>query len=109
MRKVLLICLAVCFVLALSALAFDDMGKSATVNGWITDAKCGAKMANATGEACTKKCVAGGEKMVIVTDGDNKVVAVENQDALKGHEGHHVSVTGTMGKDSMKVSSVKML
>ena len=27
MRKVLLICLAVCFVLAVSALAFDDMGK----------------------------------------------------------------------------------
>ena len=109
MRKVLLICLAVCFVLALSALAFDDMGKSATVNGWITDAKCGAKGANAGGEACTKKCVAAGEKMVIVTDGDNKVLAVENQDALKGHEGHHVTVTGTMGKDSMKVASVKMM
>jgi hypothetical protein len=109
MRKVLLICLAVCFVLALSALAFDDMGKSATVNGWITDAKCGAKGANAGGEACTKKCVAAGEKMVIVTDGDSKVIAVENQDALKGHEGHHVAVTGTMSKDSMKVESVKMM
>jgi len=109
MKKVLLICLAVCFVLALSALAFDDMGKSSTVNGWIVDAKCGAKGANAGGEACTKKCVAAGEKMVIVTDGDNKVLAVENQDALKGHEGHHVTVTGTMGKDSIKVGSVKMM
>ena len=109
MRKVLLICLAVCFVLALSALAFDDMGKSATVNGWIVDAKCGAKGANAGGEACTKKCVAGGEKMVIVTDADQKVLAVENQDALKGHEGHHVTVIGTVGKDSMKVDSVKMM
>jgi hypothetical protein len=109
MRKVLLICLAVCFVLALSALAFDDMGKSATVNGWVTDAKCGAKGASAAGEACTKKCVAAGEKMVIVTDGDQKVLAVENQDALKGHEGHHVAVTGEMGKDSIKVESVKML
>jgi len=109
MRKVLLICLAVCFVLALSALAFDDMGKSATVNGWVVDAKCGAKGANAAGEACTKKCVAAGEKMVIVTDGDSKVLAVENQDALKGHEGHHVAVTGAMGKDSIKVESVKML
>ena len=109
MKKVLLICLAVCFVLALSALACDDMGKSSTVNGWIVDAKCGAKGANAGGEACTKKCVAAGEKMVIVTDGDNKVLAVENQDALKGHEGHHVTVTGTMGKDSIKVGSVKMM
>jgi len=109
MKKVLLICLAVCFVLALSALALDDMGKSSTVNGWVTDAKCGAKGANAGGEACTKKCLAGGEKMVVVTDSDQKVLAVENPDALKGHEGHHVAVTGTMGKDSIKVSSVKML
>jgi hypothetical protein len=53
--------------------------------------------------------VAGGEKMVIVTDGDQKVLAVDNQDALKGHEGHHVTVTGTMSKDSMHVSSVKMM
>ncbi|HEY3972986.1 MAG TPA: hypothetical protein VGM18_08280 [Candidatus Sulfotelmatobacter sp.] len=109
MKKVLLILLAVCFVFALSALAFDDMGKSATVNGWVSDAKCGAKGANAGAEACTKKCVAAGEKMVIVTDGDNKVIAVDNQDALKGHEGHHVTVSGTMGKDSMHVASVKMM
>jgi hypothetical protein len=109
MRKVLVICIAVCFVLGLTALAFDDMGKSTTVNGWVVDAKCGAKGANAGGEACTKKCVAAGEKMVIVTDGDSKVIAVENQDALKGHEGHHVAITGTMDKDSMKVGSVKML
>jgi len=109
MRKVLLICLAVCFVLALSALAFDDMGKSTTVNGWIVDAKCGAKGANAGAEACTKKCIAAGEKMVVVTDGDQKVLAVDNQDALKGHEGHHVAVTGTVTKDSIHVGSVKML
>jgi hypothetical protein len=109
MRKVLVILLAVTFVFALSAMAFDDMGKSATVNGWVVDAKCGAKGANAGGEACTKKCAAAGEKMVIVTDGDSKVLAVDNQDALKGHEGHHVAVTGTVSKDSIHVGSLKML
>ena len=109
MRKVLVLLLAVTFVLALSAMAFDDMGKSGTVNGWIVDAKCGAKGANAGGEACTKKCAAAGEKMVVVTDGDSKVLAIENQDAVKGHEGHHVAVTGTMSKDSVKVQSLKML
>jgi len=109
MRKVLVLCLASCFVFALTALAFDDMGKGATVNGWVSDAKCGAKGANAGAEACTKKCVAAGEKMVIVTDADQKVLAVDNQDALKGHEGHHVAVTGTMSKDSIHVNSVKML
>jgi hypothetical protein len=109
MRKVLVLCLASFFVFALTALAFDDMGKSTTVNGWVSDAKCGAKGANAGAEACTKKCVAAGEKMVIVTDADQKVLAVDNQDALKGHEGHHVAVTGTMSKDSIHVNSVKML
>jgi hypothetical protein len=109
MRKVSLVCLAICFVFALSALAFDNMGKSTTVNGWVSDAKCGAKGANAGAEACTKKCVAAGEKMVIVTDGDSKVLAVDNQDALKGHEGHHVAVTGTVSNDSIHVQSLKML
>jgi hypothetical protein len=109
MRKVLVLLLAVTFVLALSAVAFDDMAKSGTVNGWVVDDKCGAKGANAGGEACTKKCLAAGAKMVVVTDGDSKVLAVENPDALKGHEGHHVAVTGTLGKDSVKVQSVKML
>ncbi len=109
MRKVLLICLAVCFLLALTALAFDDMGKSATVNGWVTDAKCGAKGANAGGEACTKKCLAAGEKMVIVTDKDQKVLTVDNPDALKGHEGHHIAATGSVKGDSIRVDSAKML
>ena len=109
MRKVLLICLAVCFVLALSALAFDDAGKSGTVNGWIVDDKCGAKGANAGAEACTKKCLAAGAKMVVVTDGDQKILTVENPAALKGHEGHHVAVTGSVTGDSIKVESVKML
>jgi len=109
MKKVLLICLAVCFVLALSALAFDDMGKSSTVNGWVVDDKCGVKGAHAGAEACTKKCLDAGAKMVIVTDGDQKVLMVQNPDSLKGHEGHHVAVTGMVGKDSIKVDSAKML
>jgi len=109
MKKVLLICLAACFVLALSAAAFDDMGKSTTVNGWIVDDKCAAKGANAGAEACTKKCLAAGAKMVVVTDGDNKVLQVSNPDSLKGHEGHHVAVTGTVTNDSIKIGSVKML
>jgi len=109
MKKVLLICLAFCFVLALSALAFDDMGKSSTVNGWVADDKCGAKGANASAAACTKKCLESGAKMVIVTDKDQKVLMVDNPDALKGHEGHHIAATGAVKGDSIHVDSVKML
>jgi hypothetical protein len=109
MRKILVLCLALCFVFALTALAFDDMGKSATVNGWVSDDKCGAKGANDKAEACTKKCLAAGAKMVIVTDKDQKVLMVENPDALTDHVGHHVSVTGHVMGDSIHVDSTKML
>lgn len=109
MRKVLLICLALSFVFALSAMAFDDMGKSTTVKGYVVDDKCGAKGAHAGAEACTKKCLESGAKMVVVTDGDQKVLKVDNPDALKGHEGHHMAITGTEKGDSIHVDSMKML
>jgi hypothetical protein len=109
MRKVSALFIAIFFVLALSASAFDDMGKSATVNGWVTDSQCGAKGANAKAEACTQKCLAKGAKMVLVTDGDQKVLMVDNPDALKEHAGHHVAVTGTINGDSIHVDNVKMM
>src|SRR5271155_6052034 len=109
MRKILVVCLALCFVFALTALAFDDMGKGTTVNGWVSDDKCGAKGANDKAEACTKKCLAAGAKMVIVTDKDQKVLMVDNPDALKDHVGHHIAVTGHVMGDSIHVQSASMM
>ena len=110
MKKLLLICLAVCVVFLLVAVVMaGDMGKAQTVNGWVSDSQCGAKGANAGAAACTKKCIESGASAVLVTDGDNKVLNVENQDSLKGHEGHHVAVTGHVKGDSIHVESVKML
>ena len=109
MRKILVVCVALCFVFALTALAFDDMGKSTTVNGWVSDDKCGAKGANDKAEACTKKCLAAGAKMVIVTDKDQKVLMVDNPDALKDHVGHHIAVTGHVMGDSIHVQSASMM
>jgi hypothetical protein len=109
MRKVLVLCLAICFVFALTALALDDMGKTTTVNGYVTDSQCGLKGASATHAACAKKCLAGGAKVVIVTDGDQKILTVDNPDAVTEHEGHHVAVTGTVSGDSVHVNGVKML
>jgi hypothetical protein len=109
MRKVLVLTLAMCFVFALTAVAFDDMGKASTVNGWVSDDKCGAKGANDKAEACTKKCLAAGAKMVIVTDKDSKVLMVDNPDALKDHVGHHIAVTGHVMGDNIHVESAKML
>ena len=89
--------------------AIATMGKSETVNGWISDSKCGAKGANASAADCTKKCLAEGASVVVVTDKDQKILAVDNPDALKGHEGHHVAVTGHVEGDKVHVESVKML
>jgi hypothetical protein len=109
MRRVISVCvlLSMVFFLVSFAAAGDD--KAPTVKGWVGDAKCGAKGANAGAEGCTKKCLAAGEKMVVVTDGDQKVLSVDNPDALKGHEGHHVAVSGQVTGDSIHVTSVKMM
>ena len=111
MKKVFAICLACCllFLVVAVAMASDEMGKAETVNGWVSDSKCGAKGANEGAAACTKKCLDEGAKMVVVTDSDKKVLMVENPDALKGHEGHHIAVTGHVKGDAIHVESAKML
>ena len=95
MKKVLSLCLmlSMVFFIVSFASAGDD----------------GVKGANAGAADCTKKCLEKGAKMVVVTDGDQKILAVENPDALKGHEGHHVAVSGHVTGDSLHVMSVKML
>jgi hypothetical protein len=108
MKKVFSLCLVFCLVLSVASFSFAG-DKADTVNGWIADSKCGVKGANAGAEACTKKCLAEGAKMVVVTDSDQKLLTVENPDALKGHEGHHVAVSGHVMGDSIHVMSVKML
>jgi hypothetical protein len=111
MKKVLLICVALCLLLfvVVSMSVADDMAKSTTVNGWISDSQCGVKGANAAAADCTKKCLEKGAKLVVVTDGDQKVLTVDNPEALKGHEGHHVAVTGHVTGDSVHIESVKMM
>ena len=107
MRNFLLLLLAGALILMAASVSFASDAQ--TVNGWVSDAKCGVKGANAGAEACTKKCIAAGEKAVLVTDTDQKVLAVDNPEALKGHEGHHVAVTGHVDGDKIHVDSLKML
>ncbi len=103
-KALLVIGLYLCCMTAFAA------AKDQKWDGWISDSKCGVKGANAAHEACAKKCVAGGEKPVFVTDKDQKVVQVDNPDALQDHLGHHVQVTGNMTSGgSLHVDSVKML
>jgi len=107
MKKILLSCAALSLV-CLMIVSVSAASDKTTVKGWVADSQCGAKGAMAGQEACTKKCLAAGAKMVVVTDGDKKVLTVDNPDALTGHEGHHVAVTGEVTGDSIHVESAKM-
>jgi len=107
MRKFLWLLFAGALLVSVVSVSFA--GDAQTVNGWISDSKCGAKGANAKAEECTKKCIAEGASPVVVTDKDQKVLTVDNPDAVKDHLGHHVAVTGHIDGDKMHVDSVKML
>ena len=74
------------------------------------DAKCapmGMKMA--TNEACIKKCVAAGEKLVLYDTYTKKVYQLDPQSAVAEHASHHVRVYGTVDGDTIHVTSVKMI
>ncbi len=106
MKKTLLVCAS---TIAFAFMVVMASAESATVKGYVTDTQCGAKGAAATHAACMGKCLAKGAKVAIVTDGDSKVLTVDNPDVLKGHEGHHISATGTVTGDSIHVDNMKML
>jgi hypothetical protein len=107
MRKFLFALAALALVSLLATASFA--GDASTVNGWVSDSKCGVKGAQDGAAECTKKCIDGGAAMVVVTDKDQKVLTVDNPDALKGHEGHHIAVTGHVDGDKIHVESAKML
>lgn len=108
MKKVLISFAAVLVMFFMIAIA-SAADKTTTVNGYVSDSNCGVKGANASHAACMTKCLGKGAKAVIVTDSDQKVVSVANPDVLKGHEGHHVAVTGEMTGDTIHIDNVKML
>jgi hypothetical protein len=100
--------LALAFVLAAPALAGPghDHGKEATMTGWISDANCGAKNANAEGAGCAKACIKGGAAAVLVVDG--KVYTIKG-DGKKyaDHAGKEVKVTGMVEGDTIEITKVE--
>jgi len=106
MKKLSSILLAIAFACLITTAA---LAEDKAMNGWITDAKCAAKGGDLSNGDCAKKCAEHGEKLVFVSDSDKKVISVDNQDALKGHEGHHVAVTGKVDNGTLHVDKVSML
>ncbi len=72
-----------------------------TWTGYISDSQCGAKGANEKHADCAAK-------YVFVNDADKKVYAIDDQDKVAAHAGHHVTVTGSVSGDSLKLTSLSM-
>src|SRR5690349_18155308 len=107
MKKLLLVLFAIAFLTSASIAKDSKSPKATKLSGWVSDEKCGVK--DIDNADCAKKCAEGGSKLVFVSEKDKSVLNVDNQDSLKGHEGHHVSVTGTVTNGTLHVTNVSML
>ena len=85
-----------------------EMAKAKVLKGWVSDSECAA---HGEKKCSTKEHVAQGAKLVLVTDGDNKVWTIENPQTLADHQGHHVQVKAMTDADkrTVNVQEVKML
>lgn len=95
-------------LLAVSVLSLSLFAALATADdwtGWISDAKCGAKGANADHKDCAQSCVKGGAKPVFVAE--EKVYQLDDASKVEGYVGQKVTITGSMDGDTIKVESVK--
>ena len=91
MKKIAAVTLSLLSFVAVAAYAADSTTK---LDGWISDAMCGAKHAG-TGAACAKKCIEGGSKPVFVDAVKKQVWSIDNPDAVKDAYGKHVTITAT--------------
>jgi hypothetical protein len=98
-------------LLSLVLVSSSAFGSKPTVyKGWIGDAKCGVKSASVGHHDCAVTCLKGGGTYVFVLDKDKKTIyTIDNPKAVKGHEGHLVSVTGTVKGTKIHVTKVMML
>jgi len=95
--------------LLLMGMAFTALAGEYT--GYIVDANCAAKQgakAASDGHAnCAAKCIKGGAPAVLV-DADGKIYKISDQDKVKDHAGHKVTISGSLNGDTLSVDSVKM-
>ena len=82
----------------------------AEISGFVADATCGAKHANASdaSAACAQKCIKGGADAVLVTK-DGKVYKIDSasQAKAKSFAGKTVTVDGNVSGDTITVASIK--
>ena len=101
MKKLLVCLLAISVLLSVAAVAQDNMGG--------TEKK--EKAAAAPLKTLKGTIKADGDKYTFVNDKDQKAWDIMNPEAVKGHEGHHVSLSAHVyaDKDQIHVMKVTMM
>jgi hypothetical protein len=94
---------------ALACLALSPMALHAQqvtgVHGWIEDGL--AHKPGTTGDA-VRKNVAAGAPLVFVDDKERHVWRIDDPEAVKGHEGHHVAFNGSMDPVGHSIHVIKL-
>ena len=80
---------------------------AADFKGFVQDESCASKPAMKGNAECSKKCIDGGQKAVLVTP-DGKIYKIAEQDKVKAHAGHNVTITGKLEGDTLSVEKVTM-
>ena len=104
MKKLMFVAFAVVALMSLMAIA-QDVTKQDTAK---QDSVASAKMSS---NALTISGKVSDDGKTFVNDKDSKSWTVSNPDALKGHEGHQVTVTANVDADKTEVTilTVKMI
>ncbi len=108
MRKRFLMCtVAILFAAGVAFTGQKDAAKTGKWSGWITDAMCGARGANAGHASCATKCVKeqGGKFALYDTDAKKSYI-LDPQDKAADNLGHPVTITGTLEGDTLHVKSI---
>lgn len=111
LRRIALFSAALLITSGLALAGQADKAASGSWSGIVTDNICGAKNAGPAGAACAKECVAKkGAKLALYDASSKKVYVLDPQEKVTGHEGHNVTVKGTLDKDTntIHVTSLSM-
>lgn len=97
---------AILLVAGVSQAAKQAKPKQGTWSGVVTDTHCGTKGHMGDAAACIKKCVDGGAKLALLTEGH--VFMLDPQKKAAGHENHQVTVKGHLDGDTIHVTSIEI-
>ncbi|HVB56044.1 MAG TPA: hypothetical protein VNE63_06370 [Candidatus Acidoferrales bacterium] len=111
LKRWMMCSVALLFVAGLTLAGQAERAKSGSWSGVVTDNLCGAKNEGASAAACTKMCVSQkGAKLALYDSASKQVYILDPQSKATGHEGHDVTVKGTLDKDTntIHVTSLTM-